>query len=555
MNMENHQRMRIFNDIDNRESFKNWQEKDKLTLRKNHIFDKLLSKRKLSTLKEEFTKSKYVININEISTNEEIKNNAELYIKTKFDIKNWFKYLFSSNINQIKEALYIIDLFVKLQIQELKLEKRILSRNDTDLINGLCNYLNHPDKQIAFYACCIISNLTFFPQHIESRIYTEKNLNKIMLFFNNNDFSFGYEIINLVLNCCTNSPQIDFFIKNKIFERLSFLMNTNLEKLEPKYYIYIIRLLRNLIFLFEDNDYKEKYNIEQIKNWFMPFLSFVKNTTKNYYVNNPWVQYEECEYFIKLINFYVNLNSRDENSLLCILKDDFCKVLLELYYKINDNEHKNSLMKVYIDFLSNFDSINQIFIDEGILGLLLNEINRIEYKNFELLGNILLACINIACGSIGQIEQLFGQGLIWKSIDIADYYSKQKLTIDIRKIMFNSILIFVECINGASNFVIVELMLYQDYKIIYLLSYAIKNIVDNYNKSSFLYEICSAFCNLIKSAESDLDEEAVKKFKNILIKSGMEEISCNYILSLDDNIPEEKKMKFDFNELISYMKE
>ena len=189
------------------------------------------------------------------------------------------------------------------------------------------------------------------------------------------------------------------------------------------------------------------------------------------------------------------------------------------------------------------------------MGLLLNEINRIEYKNFELLGNILLACINIACGSIGQIEQLFGQGLIWKSIDIADYYSKQKLTIDIRKIMFNSILIFVECINGASNFVIVELMLYQDYKIIYLLSYAIKNIVDNYNKSSFLYEICSAFCNLIKSAESDLDEEAVKKFKNILIKSGMEEISCNYILSLDDNIPEEKKMKFDFNELISYMKE
>ena len=79
--------------------------------------------------------------------------------------------------------------------------------------------------------------------------------------------------------------------------------------------------------------------------------------------------------------------------------------------------------------------------------------------------------------------------------------------------------------------------------------------MDNYNKSSFLYEICSAFCNLIKSAESDLDEEAVKKFKNILIKSGMEEISCNYILSLDDNIPEEKKMKFDFNELISYMKE
>ena len=40
------------------------------------------------------------------------------------------------------------------------------------------------------------------------------------------------------------------FLSNKkkliIFERLSFLINENLNKLEPKYYIYIIRLLYNL---------------------------------------------------------------------------------------------------------------------------------------------------------------------------------------------------------------------------------------------------------------------------------------------------------------------
>lgn len=42
------------------------------------------------------------------------------------------------------------------------------------------------------------------------------------------------------------------------------------------------------------------------------------------------------------------------------------------------------------ELLSNDDSINQTFINEGILGLLINEINRIEYKNIYLLNLIFL---------------------------------------------------------------------------------------------------------------------------------------------------------------------
>ena len=129
-----------------------------MTLRKNKLFDKLFSKRKLNLTIEEQNKNRNKINITSISNNQEIISDPELYIKTKFDIKNWFTFLFSKNINQTKEALYLIELFVRKQNDELPLEKRVLSRNNYDLINCFCQYLNHNDKQIAYYSCLIITH-------------------------------------------------------------------------------------------------------------------------------------------------------------------------------------------------------------------------------------------------------------------------------------------------------------------------------------------------------------------------------------------------------------
>jgi len=542
-------KLKELNDDHYKQSFKNWQENDKLTLRKNRIFETLLSKRIYISKKEEFEKSKYIINIKEISDNEEIKSNPELYIKTKFDIKCWFKHLFSNNIIKIKEALFIIELFIRLQIQQLDLEKRILSRNDVELINCLCDYLLHQDKQIVFYACCCISNLTFFPRHIEIKIYTERNLGKIMTFFNSNDFNFGHELINLVTNCNTNKNQRKYFVDHGIFERLLFLINTNLDKLEPKYYISIIRLLCNITILFNETN---EYSIIQVKKWVMPFLPFVKNTTKNYYVNNPWANYDECEYFIRIINFYVCKNLKDKNGLDDILKDDFCKILIELYYKINNNNDKNNLMKVFVNFLSREDSINQKFINEGILGLLLNEINRLEFKNYTLLDTILMACSNLACGNVGQIEQLFIQGLVWKAIDIIKYYSKQDLSLDICKIIYNAIITITEALIGSSNHVRVEIMLYQDYEVIKLLNYTIKNMLSTENIYILLNEIGDAIISMIHCGESELDEESLNKFKDKLIISEIDEISKNIIFC--DEIKDEG-IKSKFNEIVSFLKE
>jgi hypothetical protein len=527
--------------------FREWQEKNKLELRKNKIFNKLFTKRKLNTFTDEKNKSKFSINISMVSKNEEIITNPELYIKTQFDIKNWFSYLFSNNTDQIKEALFLIELFIRLQANEIPFENRVLSRNNYELINCLCHYLNHSDKQISYYSMQIVSNLTCFPNHIEKLIYSEKNLNEIIIFINNNDFSLGYEIIVLLLNCCSDSKAGKYLIDNKTIERITFLINNNIDQFESRYYIYLIRLLNTIIKLFDEYD---EYNKEQKKYWFTPLLPFFKSCLKNNYVENPWANKDEYVYYLQLLSFYVNIFKDDVKLLGEIIKNNYVEILIDFYYKLNEDNHCE-MMKIFAELLSRDDSINQIFIDEGILGLLINEINRIEYKNNNLLNLIFFACSNIACGSNGQIHQLFEQGLIWKAIDISWFYISQNLlNNEINDIIFNAVYTLNEVILGATNDIKVELIIYQDFLIIDIYYNYIKNILNIQKEKKFLGQIGSAINKLIFCGESDVDKEILNKFRNKFISVGFEDLIKNNIIYND-----EKNIQYYFNIILQFLNE
>lgn len=521
-------RLSILEDKDDKDSFKAYQENNKLSLRKQKIFNILLSKRKSISVELDTQKTKYNIDIKNISTNEEIKNNPELYIKTKFDIKIWFKYLFSQNLNYIKEALFLIDLFIRMQIKEIPLEKRILSRNDTELINKLCDYLHHQDLQIVHYSFSCLNNLSFFPRHIEVKIYTERNLNKILQFFKKYDFNFGPQILMLLINCNTENKQRIYFIEHGIFERLIFVMETTLDKLENKYYIYIIKLLCALSILFEEYD---NYNKEQILKWFLPFLPFFKKTLTNSFVENPWANSDDYKYYLCILKLYVVSGVKKKDILLSIVKEDFSSTLIELYYKIKDNENRNILIKIFIDLLSCDDSINQYLIQSGILGLFINEINSIGYKNLELLDNIIFACSNIACGSVCQIQQFYLQGLVWKCYDIIEYLSQQYLNIQIKKIIFNAVYVLCEVITGCDPMIKVEILQFQDFKIINIFCFALKNILDKTNENILIEGIGNSIYELIKSGESDLDENNLIMFQNKMIENQFEEMIDDIIFN------------------------
>ena len=84
-----------FEESINFSNFKSQQTKDKLNLRKNKIFNKLFAKRKENF--ENNIKDPNEIDINSLNCDESIKKDANYYVKNNYDIKKWFKYIFSSN--------------------------------------------------------------------------------------------------------------------------------------------------------------------------------------------------------------------------------------------------------------------------------------------------------------------------------------------------------------------------------------------------------------------------------------------------------------------------
>ena len=112
---------------------------------------------------------------------------------------------------------------------------------------------------------------------------------------------------------------------------------------------------------------------------------------------------------------------------------------------------------------------------------------------------------------MGQIQQLYMQGLVWKCFDIIQFLTKQNCTILIKKIIYNSFYTIVETINGGDSQIKVEIMLYQDYQIVDLISYVIKNIIDIKNEKYLLDSIGIAMNELMSIGESSLDQESFIK--------------------------------------------
>ena len=101
-----------------------------------------------------------------------------------------------------------------------------------------------------------------------------------MTFFNKYDFSFSHIIIYLLINYNVYPKERKFFVDHGIFERLNFLIKTNLDKLEPKYYIYLIRLINILARLFDEC---ENYSNEQKKKLGFTFIIICKKYNQKFF--------------------------------------------------------------------------------------------------------------------------------------------------------------------------------------------------------------------------------------------------------------------------------
>ena len=116
-----------------------------LTLRKQKLDEKIMSKR-LKFIEE--NNNPLSIDINKLNVPEDLKQNYITFLKTNYEIKTYLHQLFGSDLNDKKLALFLLRNFIILQITELPFEKRKLSRNDRDLFKRLCDLLYDQDLQV-----------------------------------------------------------------------------------------------------------------------------------------------------------------------------------------------------------------------------------------------------------------------------------------------------------------------------------------------------------------------------------------------------------------------
>ena len=521
-----------FDESINSDNYKAEQTKERLNLRKNKIFNTLFAKRK-ETFVTKFN-SPNEIDINQLQCDEEIKKDVEKYLKTSYDIKKWFKYIFSSNKNEIYVSLYLLKTYIELQILGLKEKQRMLSRNDTELIQKLVDNLLSDDLKISYNSCACLTNLTLFPINIEKRIYSQRNLEKILKFFDileKNISSYTHLALLLFLNISTDDDTKLYLIKNNFFQRLfGFIKNilnnqikfiNDISELETiKYCIRIIQQLIMVCDLFDKNYFK----------LFVEFIPYLKIITSKYFVNidNMAFNENECSYIISLWGFYVKYNDNYDNNEIIkeIIKDNFTKVLISFYKKLKDIKIKTLFVNIFCHFSRADDNCDKIIINDGILTLLNEEIEKYQYSNVNMLNYLIYCCSNFALGSVGENKDLIQLGTIYKVMDITIFYIDDKLDEEIINLLISCLWCLSSNILGVDREMKKEIIIYKKSLIIKIFCKALKLEIKDFFKHKIIEKIILAINDLNVISE-EVDNEKEKDYDIACISNALVEILNN----------------------------
>ena len=521
-----------FDESINSDNYKAEQTRERLNLRKNKIFNTLFAKRK-ETFVTKFN-SPNEIDINQLQCDEEIKKDVEKYLKTSYDIKKWFKYIFSSNKKEIYVSLYLLKTYIELQILGLKEKQRMLSRNDTELIQKLVDNLLSDDLKISYNSCACLTNLTLFPINIEKRIYSQRNLEKILKFFDvleKNISSYTHLALLLFLNISTDDDTKLYLIKNNFFQRLfGFIKNilnnqikfiNDISELETiKYCIRIIQQLIMVCDLFDKNYFK----------LFVEFIPYLKIITSKYFVNidNMAFNENECTYIISLWGFYVKYNDNYDNNEIIkeIIKDNFTKVLISFYKKLKDIKIKTLFVNIFCHFSRADDNCDKIIINDGILTLLNEEIEKYQYSNVNMLNYLIYCCSNFALGSVGENKDLIQLGTIYKVMDITIFYIDDKLDEEIISLLISCLFCLSSNILGVDREMKKEIIIYKKSLIIKIFCKALKLEIKDFFKHKIIEKIILAINDLNVISE-EVDNEKEKDYDVACISNALVEILNN----------------------------
>lgn len=544
-----------FDESINSENYLTEQAKEKLNRRKNKVFNILFSKRKEGL--ESAVNGPNEIDINKLNFDKISKDDVDNYLKTKYEIKQWFKYIFSNKKNEKYLGLYLLRRYIELQVLELDENKRKLSRNDTELIQKLADYLLNDDLKIAYNSCACLTNLTLFPIHIENRIICERNLEIYLKFFNlitKDISSYTYKTLLLFLNIATNDDVKLYLIKNNFiesfYEFIKNIMNSQIKfindisELETiKYCIRILNQLISVCDLFDTNYMK----------YFIQFIPYLKIITSKYFVNIDNIAFneDECLYIISLWLFYIRHHNEENKNVYEIIKDNFVQVLIKFYKKLKSIENKIEFSKIFCFFSSLGDNdCDKILVKDGLFSLMNEEIEKYQYSNVNLLKNLIFCCSNFCMGNIGENKNLLNIGIIYRIMDITIFYIDDKLDKEIIVLLNNCLHCIINNYKGIERETRKNIINYKECMIVKIFCKAIKLDLTEFVKNKIIANIIIIIKELCVLSE-ELDENKEKDFDVACISNSLVDILNN----LYNKSYLEEPIKEIITEIIDFIKD
>ena len=529
-------RNKMFKSEINQNDFSSYSINKQLTLRKRKIQEDIMSKR-IPYIEE--NNNSLEIDINKLNAPEDLKKNYEAILKTSYEVRHYLRQLFGSDLNEKKLALFLLRNFIILQIKELPKEKRKLSRNDIDLLKGLCDLLFDQDIQVRYEVSWCLINISLFPK-VEPKLYTEENLNKILNFILHCDDQLINNAISMLRNFSTTDSNKLFFIKNGGLQKAFDILDNDMTNLYLIKHITIF--FKNLTTILE----KKPHLIGNL----ILIIPYLKKFIK-FFLTNPLK--EENEYINILITFD-NL-SKFQYGAVCniVMSDNFSKTILEFFKILKNINVRKYTFDIIVNMLSYNESATQLLLNENICQILKQLLYEFKFNHTDFLSEVIFSISNIASGSSSIIELLESEELLLDIIEIAKFYienynvNENEHKIIIRECIYT----LCNSIIGSNPNIKGKLVTFQNGYIVRILSFGLNCFNFKYENENFLSGIIYSINNCIIFSENIMSDEEnyIKRYmienqidehlNKLLNENSISEIDKKNIVSILDSFKDD----------------
>ena len=473
--------------------------KKQLTLRKQKIQENLMSKR-LPYI--EGNKNSLEIDFNKLNAPEDLKKNYKTILKTTYEVRQYLRQLFGSDLNDKKLALFLLRNFIILQIKELPKEKRKLSRNDIDFLKGLCDLLFDQDIQVRYEVSWCLINISLFPK-VEPKLYTEENLNKILNFILHCDDQLINNAISMLRNFSTTDSNKLYFIKNGGLQKAFDILDNDMTNL------YLIKHIT----IFFQNLTNILGKMSKLINNLLLIIPYLKKFIK-YFITNPLE--DENEY----INILITLNNLTKFQVKEVFKilmsENFSKTILDFFGMLKNIKVRKYTFDIIVNMLSFNESTTQSLLNENLVHVLKQLLLEFKFNHKDFLAEIIFSISNIASGSIAQIELLESEDLIIDIFEISKYYIEiyNQDENNHRSIMRECIFSLCNIMTGTHNNIREKLVTFENGFIMKILGFGLKCFNFKYENVNFLSAIIYTikFCIICSEIIMIEEDNYIKKY-------------------------------------------